>query len=207
MVRPPLPMPPGPAVGAAPGLPGPPRPRPVAGPGELLETTGLGDLDAFGHPGVFLRPGDWLFGRGARRVTTVLGSCVSLVAWAPRWRLGAMCHCLLPARPGLPEGQAGDPPDGRYGEEAAAWMARQFQRQGVAVAEVEVSLAGGACVNDASIGDANVAWAQRWLARHGWRVVQQDVGGRVVRRLVFNLQEGQLRIAHGGHLGNPGGPA
>lgn len=177
---------------------------PASGP--RFETNGLPDGELLASAGIFLRPGDWFFGEGAQRVSTVLGSCVSLVAWAPRWRLGAMCHCLLPRRAdSLPRRAPDAALDGRYGDEAAEWMRQRFAKAGVPSEAVEVTLAGGACVNATSVGLSNVAWAQQWLQQQGWRVVQQDVGGRVVRRLVFQVADGSVRIAHGGLLMAAGG--
>lgn len=167
-------------------------------PTPAVQTTGVIDPDALGAGGVFLRPGDWLFGHGSARVTTLLGSCISIALWSPRRRVGAICHCLLPERP-----RAGRdaPLDGRYGAEAGLWMERQLTAAGCAWHEVEASLAGGAGTAGSSIGSANIAWAQRWAAERGLVFAQQDVGGRVVRRLTFNIADGTLTIAHGGRLG------
>jgi len=167
---------------------------------DVLDTTGLVETDILGQPGVFLRPGDWLFGRGAYRVSTVLGSCVALVLWSPRMQLGALCHCMLPHRGSRSSGN--EALDGRYGVDAGQWLEAQFTRHGCFRSEIDVAIAGGACVNDVSIGQANVLWAQDWVARQGLCLVQQDVGGKVVRRLTFNLGDGSLTISHGGRLGN-----
>lgn len=165
---------------------------------QLLQTTGVVDTDALGAGGVFLRPGDWLFGQGPLRVSTLLGSCIAIALWAPRLRLGAMCHCLLPDNPMRAPGAADD---GRYGADAGQWMENQLRAAGCGWDEVEASLAGGAGAGVSTIGAANIAWAQRWAAQRGLAYTQQDVGGRVVRRLTFNLADGHLTIAHGGRLG------
>ncbi len=95
-----------------------------------LETTGIADPDALGSGGVFLRPGDWLFGRGALRATTLLGSCISIVLWSPRLRLGAMCHCLLPQAPGSARRRV---LDGRYGSDAGDWFEQRLRAAGFTV--------------------------------------------------------------------------
>ncbi|MFO1272602.1 MAG: chemotaxis protein CheD [Rubrivivax sp.] len=161
-----------------------------------LVTTGVVDDDALGQRGVFLRPGDWVFGRGTMRVSTLLGSCVALVLWSPRLRAGAACHCLLPQRPGGGTALL----DGRYGSDAARWMEQRFADAGCSAGELQASLAGGASSGNAGIGPANIAWAQQWAAERGIAFAQQDVGGRVVRRVTFNLADGSLTVAHGGRL-------
>jgi chemotaxis protein CheD len=170
----------------------------------VFDTNGMLEVKSLSRPGVFLRPGDWFFGRGNHRVMTVLGSCLSAVMWSPRLRLGAMSHCLLPSRPDNPIGTQHSA--GHYVDETLNWMSQRLSEQGCRMQEVDVVLAGGASANDIfsnfPIGGANVALAQRWVQSMGMRLIQQDTGGRVVRRLTFNLNDGSLTISHGGRLGN-----
>ncbi len=45
---------------------------------------------------VVLRPGDFHFGGGHTRISTLLGSCVSITLWHPRRLIGGMCHYMMP---------------------------------------------------------------------------------------------------------------
>ena len=174
----------------------------ITGPGMRMrsfETTGMVDEGRNGQASVFLRPGDWFFGAGPHKVSTMLGSCVSVVMWSPRLSLGAMCHCLLPTRPlprAVPAMSAG-----HYVDEALDWMAEQFRVHHCPMPSLDVALVGGAAAHDSSIGASNVRKAQAWLTEQGMVPMQMDVGGRVVRRLSFGLADGALNIAHGGRLG------
>ena len=178
-----------------------------------LETTGTAEPGHLGADGIFLRPGDWAFGSARVRVSTLLGSGVALVLWAPQRRLGAVCHCLHPERPGgvLQATRL----DGRYGGDVGLWLERRLDEAGCRWQDLQAMLAGGAQVGaqvgahgstaggtraGAADAAANIAWAQQWAGRHGVPLVQQDVGGRVLRRLSLNLADGQLTVAHGGHL-------
>ena len=164
-----------------------------------FDTTGMVDERGEGVVSVFLRPGDWFFGAGPHKVSTMLGSCVSVVMWSPRLGLGAMCHCLLPSRPlprAVPAMSAG-----HYVDEALDWMAQQFHQHHCPLRSLDVALVGGATAHDSSIGASNVRKAQAWLDAQGVVPMQMDVGGRVVRRLSFGLADGALNIAHGGRLG------
>lgn len=164
-----------------------------------FETTGMVDEGLNGQASVFLRPGDWFFGAGPHKVSTMLGSCVSVVMWSPRLSLGAMCHCLLPTRPlprAVPAMSAG-----HYVDEALDWMVQHFHTHHCPVRSLDIALVGGATAHDSSIGAANVRKAQAWLDAQGVSPMQMDVGGRVVRRLNFGLADGALNIAHGGRLG------
>jgi len=179
-----------------------PRPSQQISPVAVFNTNGMLEPSSLSRPGVFLRPGDWFFGRGDHRVTTLLGSCVSTVMWSPRLQLGAISHCLLPARPNNPAGTGHS--EGHYIDETFDWMVRCMSEHGCRMTELDVALAGGASTNDITIGSANVAMAVRLVQDAGMRLVQQDTGGRVVRRLTFNLTDGCLSISHGGRLGHNG---
>jgi chemotaxis protein CheD len=65
---------------------------------------------------VFLNPGEFHFGDGKTRISTLLGSCVSITLWHPRKRIGGMCHFMLTERRPSPD----MPLDGRFGSEAFA---------------------------------------------------------------------------------------
>jgi chemotaxis protein CheD len=165
--------------------------------GHLLHTTGLVEpVDAM-RARVFLRPGDWLVGLGPHEVSTLLGSCVSVVLWAPGQKIGGMCHCLLPHRPDhLRDDVARSA--GHYVDEALAWMTQTMRRSGVQADGLQISLVGGGCCTDSSIGELNVQAAKRWLAQQGWRPHRVDVGGAVVRKLNWSLATGELHIIPSG---------
>lgn len=160
----------------------------------MLHTTGLVDTDALGHQTVFLRPGDWVFGQGPARVSTLLGSCVSVLLWSPALRVGGACHCLLADRP---PGRGGPALDGRYAHDAMLWLGQQLRQCGLGWGDVATTLVGGA---GGEIGRANVAWMQAWVVEQGLRLQQVDVGGVVVRRVAFNLGSGEVTVAHGGRV-------
>ena len=46
---------------------------------------------------IFLGPGDYFFGSTSEQISTLLGSCVSLVAWLPERQLLSVSHVMLPA--------------------------------------------------------------------------------------------------------------
>lgn len=167
----------------------------------FLESSGVVSADPMGGRHVMLRPGDWLFGRGSLRVTAVLGASVALVMWIPRFRLGAVSCFAHPQRPGGVYGLEGS--SGMYGEDAVRWLGERLDRTSCDWSDVTLSLAGGAQQQDGCAGERNVRWAQAWAADQAIEPVQQDVGGRVLRKLSFNLADGSLTIAHGGRLGAP----
>ena len=45
---------------------------------------------------IFLLPGEHFTGDARHRISTLLGSCVSITLWHPQLQVGAMSHFLLP---------------------------------------------------------------------------------------------------------------
>jgi hypothetical protein len=113
---------------------------------------------------------------------------VALVMWIPRYRLGVVCCYGLGASSGL------------YGEDAVRLLDERLQRTACEWADVSLSLAGGAQQHGGCAGERNVRWAQAWSDSLGIEPVQQDLGGRALRKMNFNLADGTLSLSHGGCL-------
>ena len=146
-----------------------------------------------GLPEVFLHPGEYHLGQAPGRIRTLLGSCVSVTVWHPGWKIGGMCHALLPSR----ARRADDGLDGRYMDEAVEWLARALLRQGIQPAACRAKLFGGGNMfappaADLDVGRRNIEAARRCLAAWGFVVVREDVGGDRPRRLSFDLASGRV---------------
>ncbi|MBU1329616.1 MAG: chemotaxis protein CheD [Gammaproteobacteria bacterium] len=145
---------------------------------------------------VYLRPGDYHFGGPYTRIRTLLGSCVSLVVWHPRARLGGMCHFMLPTR-GRPTTQL----DGRYGDEAMRLLRDAANSNGTCFSEYQVRIFGGGNMfptrlpsNSPHIGLQNVAMARRLVAEQGLICHGEHVGGIGHRNLIFDIWSGHLAL-------------
>lgn len=166
----------------------------------FVESSGVVSADPLGRRSVMLRPGDWLFGRGDLRVTAMLGASVALVMWVPRYRLGAVCCYAHSQRPGGVYGlECGS---GLYGEDAVRWLDERLQRSACDWSDATLSVVGGAHKQDGCAGARNLSWAQSWAHSQQIELVQQEVGGRDLRKLSFQLADGSLSITHGGRLGS-----
>ena len=162
--------------------------------GAMIDTTGLVEPIDGERASVFLRPGDWLFGRGSYRVGTLLGTCVSVVMWSRRLHTGGICHALLPRR--TRAGQVPGP--GHYVEESLDWMAASFARQGCGLKGLDISVIGGAKCWRSRIGADNVEAAMQWLDARGLQAQRVDTGGSRVRKLTFDMRQGDLMVAMAG---------
>ena len=148
---------------------------------------------------VYLLPGEWWFGSRVRSVSTLLGSCVAITLWHPRWRLGGMCHFLLPKRHRPPNA----PLDGRFGDEAVELLLQAAGTQGIRLPEFEVRLYGGAHMfaGNASatldIGARNVAHGRALLRRHGLAPLTVEGGGYVHRTILLDFSTGAVHVRTG----------
>ncbi|MEH3024394.1 MAG: chemotaxis protein CheD [Pseudomonas oryzihabitans] len=149
-------------------------------------------------PELFLRPGEWYFGRGDGLVRTILGSCVSFVFWHPGRQLGGMTHALLPSR----QRPAADAPlDGHYVDESLELMLAAIARHGGDLAGYQVHLYGGGNMfpqilrgRVRNIGDANVDTALARLTQVGLHAMRTHVRGSGHRTLSLSLSDGRVLI-------------
>jgi chemotaxis protein CheD len=152
---------------------------------------------------VVLGPGDFRFSGVAHgsphRMRTLLGSCVAITMWHPRYQVGGMCHFVLPTRPvGAP---AEPPAPGWYGDDAVALFLDGIARAGTRPDDYQVKVFGGGHqFDDPGVGDGvprrNVDAALELLDRHGWRPATVHVGGTGARVIVFDLPTGDVWVRH-----------
>lgn len=145
---------------------------------------------------VHLQPGDWHFAGGGTRIHTLLGSCVSLVFWHPRRRLGGMCHFMLPTR-GRPAAEL----DGRYGDEAMLLLLEAMRSRDSKPAEFQLRIFGGGnmfpnfkSLPRGHVGQQNIDMANRLVARYGLVTHGEHVGGIGHRHIIFDIWSGQLAL-------------
>jgi chemotaxis protein CheD len=148
---------------------------------------------------VNLLAGQFYFGRRAREVRTLLGSCVGITLWDPRRRLGGMCHFLLPERSRA--GVAGR--DGRFGDEAVEVLLEMVQRAGSRPADIEAHLYGGADTLSGrtgvkfNVGERNIGQGWALIDRHGFRLAEVDVGDHCPRSVRLSLADGSVEMRRG----------
>ena len=146
---------------------------------------------------VVLRPGDFHFGGGHTRISTLLGSCVSITLWHPRKRIGGMCHYMMAERD-RPDGSA---LDGRYASEAFALFLQSVDKAGTRASEYQAKLFGGANMfgqkpeAKLDIGGRNIDAAHRFLAAQHIAVMAEHIGGSGRRKLHFDVWSGDVWLA------------
>jgi chemotaxis protein CheD len=146
---------------------------------------------------IFLQPGEFYFGDGITRIRTLLGSCVAIVLWQPRLRIGGMCRFMLPSRS---HGKGGESLDGRYAEDAMQMFMQELRRTSTSPSEYRTKLVGGGRMfrqarNPASgidISARNMEAARNLMLHHGFTLHAQDLGGQGHRNVIFDLWSGDV---------------
>lgn len=146
---------------------------------------------------IFLNPGEFHFGEGETRISTLLGSCVSITLWHPRKRIGGMCHYMLTER----TRSEGAPLDGRFASEAFELFLQNVKAAGTRPSEYQAKLFGGANMltgvtgEKTDIGSRNVTYGRQLLNSHGITIMAEHVRGNGRRKLFFDLWSGDVWLA------------
>ncbi len=145
---------------------------------------------------VVLNPGDFHFGAAPMRLATLLGSCVTVTLWHPRRHIGGMCHILLPSRGGCP---GGAPLDGHYADEAFILFDRALFKHASQPGEYQAKLFGGGDMfpnasTRTNLGEQNIIMARALLKQRNIPLLAEHAGGSGHRKLVFDLDTGEVQL-------------
>jgi chemotaxis protein CheD len=150
-----------------------------------------------GQTEVFLQPGEYFVGDASHRISTFLGSCVSVTLWDAEKRIGAMSHFLLAARCDVPEHASCM--DARYGDEALQLMLRDLARRDVRPAQCQAKVFGGGDMFPAlttsarlNIGRRNGEAARALLQAQGIELISESLFGPGHRHIVFDVGLGHV---------------
>lgn len=133
---------------------------------------------------VYLAPGTLYVARAPCVITTLVESCVAVTMWSPRRKVGGMTHYLLP-RQTMGESSP------RYGETALALLLARMEIFGCVASECETRVYGGA---GSGLGEQNVVTAREFARARLLRIVDEQAGGRVSRRLLLDIETGGVDV-------------
>lgn len=157
----------------------------------MTEVTGLAPV-ADRH----VLPGEIFFGPAPMRLTTLLGSCVSVVIWHPVRHLGGLCHYVLPAGRRTTRGRPGT-----YADAAIEWLSSEVVRAGTLHRDYRVTLLGGGRMfpteqrpHVPEVGERNIAAGAALLHAHGFIIHAHDTGGEGHRHVSFDLSTGVVDV-------------
>ena len=123
-------------------------------------------------------------------VDTVLGSCVAVCLFDQKLNIGGINHYMLPFWNG--NGLASP----KYGNIATEKLVEKMLRNGATIQNMVAKVFGGANQMNTSmrIGDQNIEIARQTLANYGIKIIAENVGGGVGRKLRYNTSTGQVMM-------------
>ncbi len=143
---------------------------------------------------------EWRIAKNPDALRTTLGSCVGVVLYCERSRLGGMCHVLL-----------GDAPvgkivnKGKYARPAVLALTSELEREGVEPADLRARIFGGASMFEAGessfiqqIGPSNAKAVKDTLAELKIPIVVEDLGGTSGRTITVFLDDGRILLRSNG---------
>ena len=145
----------------------------------------------------FLKPGFIYMPEKPTVISTVLGSSVSVSIYDKRLKTGGMNHFLYPFI------QLNEKTTALYGNIAIPALVRMMMENGSKRSHLEAQIFGGAFnteVSHRNIGQDNYRTARQVLNRKRIRIVSEDVGGELGRKIVFNTLTYEIGILKVGRL-------
>lgn len=149
---------------------------------------------------VFLKPGEFYFGDHETRVRTLLGSCVAITLWHPQFRIGGMCHYLLPEDR---QANLSHELDGRYADKALQLFMQEINQAGTHPCEYEVKMFGGGnqfggqgLHANHNIPEKNIQTGKKLLLEHGFKLTAHHLGGSGHRNVILDMWSGYVWVQH-----------
>ena len=148
-------------------------------------------IDSHGRSAYQLEPGYIYLSRVPSVVKTVLGSCVAVCLWDRKLSFGGMNHFQYPHTSRQSEATA------RYGNVAISTLVRMMEESGSRRRDLVAQIYGGGRPEELrgrDMGAENVEFARRLLSRKGIKVVSEDVGGTLGRKIIFDTASGRVAV-------------
>jgi len=137
----------------------------------------------------------------AEIVTYSLGSCVGVVLYEPDRKIGGLLHAMLPDS-SIDTGKAANNPS-MFVDSGVSRLFHSLYNLGASRSRLIVKAAGGAQFLDKegvfNIGERNQTALIQLLARNGFRLNAQDLGGVSCRTVRLEMATGKVTIHSPGH--------
>jgi chemotaxis protein CheD len=136
----------------------------------------------------YLFPSSLLAEKDPHIVDTVLGSCVSVILYDVKIKVGGINHYMLPLWNG--QGLA----TAKYGNIAIEMLVEKVLKMGATKQNIIAKVFGGANQFGGlmNVGDRNIQMAIEYLLQHNIKIVSKSLGGELGRKIRFNTQTGEV---------------
>ncbi len=141
----------------------------------------------------YLKQGELAIVSGDTKVFTILGSCVAVVLWDEQSKIGGVNHYLLP------NWNNKGAPDVRYGDVAVTELHDKTILSGAIKRRLVAKIYGGASLlnfetSGFNIGQRNIDVARQQLKELHIPVVEEEIGGKTGRKILFDPQTGYVKV-------------
>jgi chemotaxis protein CheD len=126
-------------------------------------------------------------------ISTVLGSCIAVCMYDRDKKYGGMNHYLFP------KSSSSDMPTARYGDVSIMKLYSTFIEFGSSVQDLTAHVIGGAYLENnnesKTISDQNINICIRFLGKLGIKIISEDTGGIMGRKLVYFSEYNEIFVA------------
>lgn len=135
---------------------------------------------------IFLYPGQLHLTQEKCVISTILGSCISIILIDRNSGTCGMCHYLIP------KNKMGPSNNPRYGEFAIPHLIKGFEKTGIDLSYVEAEIFGGGSVVSqfqgswSQVGQKNIDCAKKILKESGISIKYEDIGGQSGRKIYLD---------------------
>ncbi|MBF0349546.1 MAG: chemotaxis protein CheD [SAR324 cluster bacterium] len=131
-------------------------------------------------------------------LSTVVGSCIAIMLYDKKTRIGGMAHIML----GYSDGKTDTP--GKYADTAVPHLIQLMEQSGAQAYRLKgAKVAGGGEMFDhfspeLNVSKLNIKAVYDILARHGIKIIAEDLGGKTGRRVTLDTETGKVQVdVHG----------
>jgi len=137
----------------------------------------------------YLHPGDIFVTDKKYIIKTILGSCVSIILWDKKNKIGGINHFVL-------SGVKIKENTSRYGEIAIPKLINSILNKGAKIENLNAIIVGGAKNKHLSskVGDLNIILAKEILNKYKINIKSLVEGGELGRRIIFDTFTGEIDI-------------
>jgi chemotaxis protein CheD len=139
----------------------------------------------------FLLPGYIFLSQEPYLISTVVGSSVAVALWDAESQRGGMSNFLYPSR------KSSEKKTAIYGNVAISYLVKMFLEEGAKEKNLSSQIFGGGMtelLEAEKVANKNIEIARSILKKHGIKVVSEDVGGRLGRKIVYNSYQNEALI-------------
>ena len=149
------------------------------------------NLNARSEDTFFLERGYVYFSKSPTKIQTVLGTCVAVCLWDKKQKFGGMNHFMHPV---AKESSKATP---IFGNAAMTALLRIMEKAGSRTADIIAQIFGGGQPDKDSeneLGQKNINIARTFLNNKGIKIVSEDVGGSLGRKIIFDTGSGHVAV-------------